>query len=91
MVLVTLSPEGVASFRKLPEDVKSRFDGFLLEFVSARRLRLPGGFPSHQLEGSPDLWTLKVGAYRGIFRWDGREVRFIRFGHQTRVYYALPK
>ncbi len=91
MTLVTFSPEGVNSFRKLPQAVKIGFDAFLSEFVSAKRLRLPGGFPAHQLEGGRDLWTLKVGAYRGIYRWDGREVRFLRFGHRTRVYFGLPK
>ncbi len=86
MALVTFSPEAVASFRGLPEEVRSRFDVLLLGFVSAKRLRLPGEFPSHQLEGSQALWTLKVGAYRGIFRWDGNEARSVRFGHQYRVY-----
>jgi mRNA-degrading endonuclease RelE of RelBE toxin-antitoxin system len=86
-----MSPEGLASFRRLPADVRREFDTLLLDFGSATRLRLPGEYATHQLEGAKDLWTLKVGPYRGIFRWDGAEARFIRFGHRGTIYERLPK
>lgn len=91
MASVTLSPEGVVSFRRLPSGVKLAYDRLLLEYASAVRLRLPGRFPTHQLEGARNLWTLKVGAYRGIYHWDGHEARFLRFGHRSTVYERLPK
>ncbi len=91
MALVTFSPEAIASFRRLPPEIWSRFDEILLGFGSSVRLRLPGPYPVHQLEGSPNLWTLRIGGFRGIPRWDGHEVRFVRFGSRGRVYQRLPK
>lgn len=91
MVLVTLSPEGVSSFRRLPKGVKVGFDEIIGEIVVANQLRLPGRYRAHQLQGSPKLWTIKIGQFRGICRWDGSELRFIRFGRFDQVYYGLPK
>ncbi len=91
MPRVTLSPEAVTSFRRLPPQIKSEFDRIIRDLQGRERLRLPGAFPTHQLEGAGDLWTLKAGPYRGVYRWDGDEVRFIRFGHVTQVYFRLPK
>jgi mRNA-degrading endonuclease RelE of RelBE toxin-antitoxin system len=91
MVRVTLSPEGVTSFRRLPLSVKTGFDDILTGWEATPRISLPGPFPSHQLEGGRNLWTLKVGMYRGVFRWNGEEARFIRFGHRRTVYTRLPK
>ena len=91
MVRVNLSPEGVASFRRLPPRIKTGFDEILSAWEVAPRLRLPGRYLTHQLEGARNLWTLKYGPYRGIFRWDGVEARFIRFGHRDVVYSRLPK
>jgi mRNA-degrading endonuclease RelE of RelBE toxin-antitoxin system len=91
MVRVKLSPEGVTSFRRLPASVKTGFDDILTAWESTPRLRLPGGYSTHQLGGARNLWTLKVGPYRGVFRWDGQEARFIRFGHRDKVYARLPK
>lgn len=91
MVLVTLTSEGQTSFRKLPPSVREGYDQLLMQFIEARRLTLPGEWNCHQLEGGRQLWTLKLGPYRGIFRWDGFEARFVRFGHFTTVYTRLPK
>ena len=91
MVRVRLSPEGITSFKRLPPEVKAGFDSILREWEKVLRPRLPGNFRAHQLEGSPRLWTLKVGPYRGVFRWDGHEARFVRFGPRGAVYQRLPK
>ena len=91
MVLVSLSPEGLRSFRSLPEFARTDSDGVLGAWERAQRLRLPGAFSVHELEGGRGLWTLKCGAYRGVFRWDGNKARFIRFGHRRAVYIRLPK
>jgi hypothetical protein len=68
MVRVTLSPEALTSFRRLPAGVRVSFDQVLLRFIEAERLRLPRNWPVNQLEGSRNLWTLKLGRHRGIFR-----------------------
>jgi hypothetical protein len=91
MVRITLSPEGQTSFGKLPARIRIGFDQILTHWQSVPRLRLPGEYRSHQLEGSRNLWTLKVGEFRGVFRWDGSEARFIRFGHFSTIYARLPK
>lgn len=91
MALVTFSPEAIASFKRLSPDMRRRFDEVLLKFESSSRLRLPGSYPVHQLEGAPNLWTLRIAGYRGIFRWDGHEIRLIRFGPRGAVYQRLPK
>ena len=91
MVLVLLSPEGVRSFRSLPEFARNEFDGVLRAWERAQRLRLPGAFTVHELEGGRGLCTLKCGAYRGVFRCDGNEARFIRFRHRNGVYIRLPQ
>jgi mRNA-degrading endonuclease RelE of RelBE toxin-antitoxin system len=91
MVRVTLSPEGLNSLRRLPHAEREAYSRLLSEFQELRRLRLPGDFDTHPLEGGLGLWTLKIGPYRGIYRWDGHEARFIRFGHRSAVYQRLPK
>ncbi len=91
MVLVAMSPEAIASFRRLPPGVKEEYDHLILAMLHAPRLRLPGHWDAHALEGGDHLWTLRVSAYRGIFRWDGHEARFVRFGHRRSVYETLPK
>lgn len=91
MAYVSLSPEGLASLRRLPIDTLNSDDRLVMQIRAISRLRLPGEFDTHLLAGGLRLWTLKVGPYRGIFRWDGHEVRFIRFGHRSAVYLRLPK
>ena len=91
MVRVTLSPEAVASFRRLPESIKHEYDTLIIAILGMARMRLPGRLAAHRLEGARGLWTLKAGPYRAIFRWDGNELRFIRFGHRASVYSSLPK
>jgi mRNA-degrading endonuclease RelE of RelBE toxin-antitoxin system len=91
MVRVTLTPEAITSFRRLPPEVRGSFDHVLMDLERTERLRIPGAWTVHRLEGSRAVWTLKVGRYRGIFRWDGNEVRFIRFGPRGQVYVSLPK
>jgi mRNA-degrading endonuclease RelE of RelBE toxin-antitoxin system len=91
MVRVTLTPEAITSFRRLPLEGGASFDNVLMDLEKTERLRIPGAWTMHQLEGSRALWTLKVGRYRGIFRWDGNEARFIRFGPRGQVYAGLPK
>jgi len=91
MVRVAFSLEAVASFQGLPPEIRIRFDEILLEIGASGRLRLPGPYPVHPLEGSSNLWTLSVGGVRGNFRLDGRDVRFIRFASQGRVYQREPK
>jgi hypothetical protein len=90
MVRVTLNPEEYASLRRLPILTRTRFDQLLLRFQRSTLLRLPGEFDTHPLDRGRGLWTLKVGAHRGIFRWDGSEARFIRFGPRASVYQRLP-
>jgi mRNA-degrading endonuclease RelE of RelBE toxin-antitoxin system len=38
-----------------------------------------------------DLWRLRIGEYRGVYRWDGHELRFLKFGHRRAVYHGLPE
>ena len=89
MTSIRFSPEGIQSLGKLP---RSMLDKFNVAFSI-----LAGSGPSapsldtHQLSGGRGLWTLRIGVYRGIFRWDGAEIRFIRFGHRRSVYANLPK
>ena len=90
MVFVSLSPEGLASLKRLPFEARRSYDRLLTNLREIPRLRLPGAFETHALEGGLNLWTLKSGPYRGIFRWDGHEVRFIRFGPRSSVYQRLP-
>jgi hypothetical protein len=91
MVSVKLSPEGRSSFKRLPDEAKLGFDSIILRLVVSKTLRLPGRYPTHQLEGGRQLWTMKVGRFRGVYRWDGEEIRFIRFGDVATVYWNLPK
>jgi mRNA-degrading endonuclease RelE of RelBE toxin-antitoxin system len=90
MARVALSPEGFSSLKRLPREARDEFSRLLSRMEEFERLRLPGQFIAHRLEGGSSLWTLTVGAYRGIFRWDGHDARFIRFGHRSSVYQRLP-
>jgi|SRR5579863_4708915 hypothetical protein len=91
MVRVTFTPEAITSFRRLPISVKRAFDELLLRFERSERLRVASLWPVCRLEGSIDLWIVKVGRCRGIFRWDGAELRFVRLSERGRVYQRLPK
>lgn len=89
MPRVRFSPEGGHSLRKLPQL-------YLEKFNTAFSIIEAGGpgaaqVDTHPLSGSQQLWTLRIGPYRGVFRWDGDEARFIRFGHRRSVYQRLPK
>lgn len=83
------SPEETRSLGKLPHPYLERFD----EAFSLIEASGPSAPPldSHPLSGGLRLWTLRIGPYMGIFRWDGEEARFIRFGHRRSVYQRLPK
>jgi mRNA-degrading endonuclease RelE of RelBE toxin-antitoxin system len=89
MARVTFSPEGFRSFARLPTPVRLRFNQAfaVLEVAGPDSAVLD----THRLTGAPDLWTLRIATYRGIYRWRADEARFIRFGHRARVYRRLPK
>lgn len=91
MARVGFSPEAVRSFRTLPPTVRAEFAAVISDLASRPRLRLPGEFNTHQLEGARGLWTLKVRPFRGIYHWDGHELRFLRFGSRSQIYTNLPK
>jgi len=89
MVRVSFSPEGYRSLSKLPASVRLRFnEGFAVLEKSGPDARL---LDTHRLSGTRDLWTLRIGGYRGVYRWKLDEARFIRFGHRAGVYLRLPK
>jgi mRNA-degrading endonuclease RelE of RelBE toxin-antitoxin system len=89
MVRVTFSPEGYRSLSRLPKLVRLRFnESFTILERSGPDISL---LDTHRLSGTRDLWTLRIGVYRGIYRWSLDEARFIRFGHRARVYLRLPK
>jgi len=89
MARVTFSPEGFRSFAQLPTQVRLQFnETFAILERSGPDVNL---IDSHPLSGAQDLWTLRIGQYRGIYRWRIDEARFIRFGHRAHVYLRLPK
>jgi mRNA-degrading endonuclease RelE of RelBE toxin-antitoxin system len=89
MARVTFSPEGYRSLSKLPVPFRLQFnESFTILEKSGPDLRL---LDTHRLSGTRDLWTLRIGVYRGVYRWSLDEARFLRFGHRARVYLRLPK
>ena len=89
MPKVRFSPEGSRSLGNLPHLYLEKFNvAFALVEEGGPRA---APLDSHPLSGNQRLWTLRIGPYRGIFRWDGDEARFIRFGHRRSVYQRLPK
>jgi mRNA-degrading endonuclease RelE of RelBE toxin-antitoxin system len=89
MARVTFSPEGFRSFTQLPISVRFQFNtGFSILEKSGPDVAI---LDTHRLSGARDLWTLRIGLYRGIYRWRIDEAQFIRFGHRARVYHRLPK
>jgi mRNA-degrading endonuclease RelE of RelBE toxin-antitoxin system len=89
MPRVRFSPEGSRSLGKLPHSYLEWFNA-AFSLMEAGGARAPP-LDSHPLSGRQRLWTLRIGPYRGIFRWDGDEARFIRFGHRRSAYQRLPK
>ena len=89
MPTVRFSPEGIRSLGKLPSTVLVKFDA-AFSAIAKSGPSAPS-IDTHPLSGGRGLWTLRIGVYRGIFKWDGAEARFIRFGHRRSVYSALPK
>ena len=89
MVRLTFSPEGYRSLSKLPPSIRLRFNE---SFTILEKSGPDAGLlDTHRLSGTRDLWTLRIGVYRGVYRWKLDEARFIRFGHRARVYLRLPK
>jgi len=88
MARVTFSPEGFRSLTQLPTPVRLRFN----ESIAILEASGPDAslLDTHPLSGTGILWTLRIGTYRGIFRWKIDEARIIRFGHRARVYLRLP-
>ncbi|HEX9708736.1 MAG TPA: type II toxin-antitoxin system RelE/ParE family toxin [Candidatus Thermoplasmatota archaeon] len=83
VVLFTSSAE--REFRRLPNDVQSRFsDAFGLLEVDPRRRR--AGCDVRMLSGVANAWRLRVGDYRGIYAVEGDDVVFTRFGHRRSIY-----
>jgi len=89
MPRVTFSPEGFRSFAQLPGSYRLQFNKAfaLLEAKGPDSSVLD----THRLSGARDLWTLRLGVDRGIYRWRVDEARFVRFGHRSHVYENLPK
>ncbi|MGP8075004.1 MAG: type II toxin-antitoxin system RelE family toxin [Thermoplasmata archaeon] len=89
MPRVTFSPEGFRSLGHLPTPIRHRFNQAfaLLEEAGPDTALLD----THRLSGAPDLWTLRIAGYRGIYQWRVDEARFMRFGHRAQVYHRLPK
>ena len=89
MARVTFSPEGFRSFAGLPSPIRLQFNqAFVVLEVAGPDTAV---LDTHRLSGVPNLWTLRIVAYRGIYRWRVDEARFIRFGHRAQVYRRLPK
>jgi mRNA-degrading endonuclease RelE of RelBE toxin-antitoxin system len=89
MPRVSFSPEGYRSLVRLPTSYRMLFNAAfsVLEEKGPDSALLD----THELSGARNLWTLRLGVYRGIYRWRIDEARFIRFGHRARVYQKLPK
>ncbi len=89
MARLSFSPEGFRSLAALSEQVRQEFnEAFAIMESRGPEVNL---LDTHQLTGARKLWTLRIGAFRGIFRWGGDEARFIRFGPRATVYRRLPK
>ena len=76
------------SFGRLPRRVQLRFnEAFDLLVQNPRALTLE--LDIHQLWGYPNVWTLRLPPWRGIYAIDGTEVVFIVFGHRDNIYPLL--
>ncbi len=89
MAQLSFSPEWFRSLAALPEQVRREFDEAFA--IMERRGPDVNLLDTHQLNGARHLSTLRIGAFRGIFRWGGDEARFIPFGPRATVYRRLPK
>lgn len=89
MATVRFSPEGTHSLGKLPPAVLRKFNLAFSTIVESGPSA--PSLDAHHLSGGRGPWTLRIGVYRGIFKSDGAEARFIRFGHRRAVYARLPK
>lgn len=83
---VAATPAAARQLNALPERIQSEFrEAFQLLAQSPFRAR--PGLDVEKMSGT-ETCKLRRGHYRGIFRVDGREIVFLRFGHRSTVYRA---
>jgi len=80
---VVFKPAAVRDLRKLPEDIRRR--------VAARIDALAGDPRPHgaeALQGEPDLYRLRVGDFRIIYRVEAKAlvILVVRIGHRRDIY-----
>jgi mRNA interferase RelE/StbE len=80
---VVFEPAARRELRKLPPDVRRRLEPAILALAQDPR---PHG--CKKLTDSLDLWRIRVGDYRVIYRIEDDEllVTIVRLGHRSYVY-----
>ena len=80
---IEIMPHAARQMKRLPEDIRKRIDGGILELSDNPR---PAGFI--KLQGEANAWRIRVGDYRIIYEIHDAHllVQVIRVDHRNSVY-----
>jgi mRNA-degrading endonuclease RelE of RelBE toxin-antitoxin system len=87
---IRFSPTADRTFSALPRRVQAQFNDVLSTLEEGPFRRAPG-LDVRQMRNYRDIWRVRLGEYPGVFRWDGSELRFLKFVHRRVVYHGLPE
>ena len=74
---------------RLPKSIRRQFDAGFSELEKSPFRSIPGVLDVHALKGGRGLWTMRVKAYRGLYRVDGGDVVFVAFRPRPTAYRDL--
>ena len=85
-----VKPSALREFSGLDGSAQGAFDEAIAVLRrSTNPLRPADPRDIKQMRRAKMRWRLKIGRYRGIFRWDGAVVDFVMFDPRRRVYDRL--
>ncbi len=81
---VMATPAACRQLAALPTQMQARFRA-AFELLEGNPFRSRPGLDVAKMEGD-ETYRLHIGRFRGIFRVDGPDIVFLRFGHRSIVY-----
>jgi mRNA-degrading endonuclease RelE of RelBE toxin-antitoxin system len=85
---IQFSPAADRTFSVLPKRARDRFNAAFAVLEEEGVRRLPG-LDVRQMRNYRNVWRIRIGDYRGVFRLDGDEIRFVKFGHRRTIYHGI--
>ena len=86
MTLATYKESAGAGFLAMPKGVRQKFRDAIRLLERSPVGIVPSGLDVIRFRGTRHLYRIAIEDYRGIFRWEGRKLEFLDFGHGHEPY-----